>query len=152
MAHYQTNAGGLSIQLIAVKKVGGGTFPLGINLTAFAQDSDPLDFPAVTIGEASVNLNGDLISNKTPNPMPVTLNIIPGSDDDRNLDILFQSNMAKRTPEMDTITLICNYPDGTKRAAISGICTSYVPGKGVTGAGKVKSRPYTFTFAEIVGN
>jgi len=147
MELYNTSAGGLSIRLLASIK-----FPVGFTLTALASDADPLDFPSITIGEGQVNLNGDLVAGKTPTTYPVTLNIIPGSEDDRNLDILFQANAPRRFGQMDEITLIVSYPDGSKRAAIKGICTAYNPGKGVAANGRMKTRAYSFIFAEITGN
>lgn len=145
--NYNVSAGGLSIRLIASLK-----FPVGFNITALASDADPLDFPEVTIGEAELNLNGNLVSSKTPNPYNVTLNVIPGSDDDRNLDVLFQANAPRRFAQMDDITMIVTYPDGSVRTALRGICVSYNPGKGVGANGKMKSRPYKFVFADIIGN
>ena len=59
---------GLSINVIA-----SNTYPQGILCTAFADDTDPLDFPEVTIAEYGMGLNGDLITWSSPQPLQLLL-------------------------------------------------------------------------------
>lgn len=146
MPTYNTTTSGLSVRLIASLK-----YPAGFTITAFATDADPLDFPEVTIGEGTMNLNGDMVANKTPSVYPVSISVIPGSDDDANLDLLFQANMPKRFAQMDDITMIVSYPDGSVRTALGGICNAFQSGRGVNANSSAKSRTYKFQFSEIAG-
>jgi hypothetical protein len=47
---------GLSINIIA-----SNSFPIGLLITEFADDSDPFDLPSIQIADKAMGLNGDLI-------------------------------------------------------------------------------------------
>src|SRR5574343_1608278 len=101
---------GLQIQVIA-----SVTFPSGFTLTQFADDADPFDLPSIQIADKAMGLNGDLVVWSKANPIPVTVNVIPGSDDDKNLAILYDANRVGRgkVSARDEITLVGIYPDGS---------------------------------------
>jgi hypothetical protein len=141
------SAAGVSITLVASK-----TFPSGITLTQFASDSDPFDFADVTIAEAEMNVNGEQVTFSTANPVPVTLSLIPDSDDDKNLSILLRENTQSRNHKSvrDVITLTVNYPEGERRTAVEGKMLSGTPSSGVTSGKRKKSKSYGFSFEEIV--
>jgi len=87
---------GLRIRLTASR-----TFPAGITITQFADDADPFDIPSLQIADTAMGLNGDLISWSKANPIKPTLNVIPASEDDRNLAVLLEANRvgaASRSP------------------------------------------------------
>lgn len=128
------------------------TFPVGFVVTQFADDADPLDTPSITIGEATVGLNGDLITSSRANPLVVTLNVIPNSDDDRNLNVLFEANRVGKgkNSARDVITLNLVYPDGRTKTYTEGIPTDFMPGNSVASAGRMKTKPYVFAFENMV--
>lgn len=138
---------GASLRILA-----SATFPGGFEITQFADDADPLDVPTMVIGNSAMGLNGDLVSWTEANPIPITLNIIAGSEDDTNLEVLFSANRAgkNKASAKDAITLYASYPDGSKTTATVGLCTEFMPTKGIASAGRFKSRPYSFTFENIV--
>ena len=52
----------------AFRVLASNTFPIGLEFNQFADDSDPLDIPAVQISDEAMGLNGDLVTWTTPNP------------------------------------------------------------------------------------
>ncbi len=128
------------------------TFPNGLEVTQFADDSDPLDIPSLQISDEAMGLNGDRVSWVTANPIPMTLNIIAGSGDDKNMALLFEANRAGRnkTSAKDVINALITYPDGQVATLTSGSCKDFMPGKSVSSEGKIKTRPYIFGFENQV--
>lgn len=134
---------GLQVRLAA-----SVTFPTGFNLTQFADDADPLDMPSIQIADQAMGLNGDLIVWAKPQPIPLSIAVISGSNDDINLGILFQANkVSKGKPStQDRITLVISYPNGRKATFANGKITDGMPAYSVASAGRQKSKVYKFTF------
>lgn len=124
------------------------TFPLGINITNFADDNDPFDFPSMQIGDSAMGLNGDLIIWSKANPIKVTLSVVPQSVDDELLSILFQANRVGKGKAnvRDIITMTGIYPSGQIVVLNNGFITDGMPGTGVASAGRLKSKTYNFSF------
>lgn len=140
------SATGLSLTITASK-----TFPNGFTVTQFADDADPFDIPALEIANAAMNVNGDLVTFSTPKPIPVTINVIPGSEDDNNLAILFEANRAAKgkTVARDEVSILASYPDGSTAGLSGAVMTSGMPGKSVASAGRQKSKAYVFMGQDI---
>ncbi len=138
---------GLSITVIASK-----TYPNGILCTAFADDTDPMDFPELTITEYGMGLNGDLITWSSPQPLEFSISVVPGTPEDEALEFLFEANrVAKgKRPARDVITITVNYPDGRRKTLRPGKITSGLPGKGIASGGRVKTNTYGFVFENKV--
>jgi hypothetical protein len=136
-----------------VTLVASGTFPAGFVLTQFADDADPLDMPSISIGDTAMGLNGDLITWRKAVPLPATLSVIPGSDDDINLAILAAANRSGKgtVPANDIITITIVYPDGTVVTLINGVITDAPFGKSIASAGRLKSKSYAFKFEGVIG-
>lgn len=139
------NISGFGIQVTLVASV---TFPNGILLTEFADDADPFDIPAQELASTAMTLNGDLLSWTVANPIPATLNMIPQSEDDINLDILAEANRVGlgKSGARDTITLTGVYPNGDTLTLSNGVIVNAMMGVSVASAGRLKSRPYNFMF------
>ena len=139
---------GFQINLVA-----DSTFPAGLNLTQFADDADPFDTPAIQLADKAMGLNGDLVVWSKASPIEVTLNVIAGSDDDENLAILAEANRVGKgkVSAQDAITLTGIYPDGTMLTLVAGRITNGAVGSSVASAGRLKSKPYMFTFENRVG-
>lgn len=140
---------GLQLRLIASQ-----TFPAGVTLSAFADDADPLDIPEINVAETAMGLNGDLITWSKANPLKVTLNVIPGSDDDVNLGILLEANRVGRgkTSARDEVTLTAIYADGKTKTLTGGKIISGRPGQSVASSGRTKTKPYAFDFENLSGS
>jgi len=142
------NVGGFGFKAILVGSI---TFPVGITLTQFADDADPFDSPAIKVKETAMGLNGDLLFWGKATPIPVTLNLIPGSDDDKALQMLAAVNRvgAGKVPVRDEIQASLIFPDGSKIMAINGVLVEAPMASSVSSSGRLKSKSYTFNFENI---
>lgn len=140
------SATGLALVVQASK-----TFPTGIFITAFADDADPLDLPAVDIAQVGMDINGNLVSWSTPTPQTVTVNVLAGSEEDQNMSILLEANTAKkgRRHAGDIITMVASYGDGSTTTARNGRITNGSRGNSAASAGRLKSKQYTFVFQDF---
>lgn len=138
---------GSSLRIMA-----SNTFPIGIEITQFADDSDPIDIPALQISDSAMGVNGDKVNWTVANQIMATTNVIPGSDDDRNLALLFEANRAGRnkTSAKDVITMLATYPDGQIATFTGGSCQEFMPAKSVSSDGRLKSKSYLFSFENMV--
>ena len=136
---------------ISVLVRASATFPDGFSVTQFADDADPFDLPSLEIAATAMNVNGELVSWSTPQPILPTMNVIPGGEDDNNLAVLFEANRAAQGKIMarDIITIVATYPDGSVVTLSGGKMTAGFPGKSVASAGRLKSKAYTFAFQNI---
>lgn len=139
---------GLRINLIA-----SNTLPIGLNLTQFADDSDPLDIPSIQIADSAMGLNGDLITWSKANPIKATLNLIAGSEDDTIMALIFEANRVGRgkTGARDIITMTVMYPDNRFITLTKGVITDGMPGNAVASAGRLKSKAYALAFENKIG-
>ena len=137
----------------SITLVASNTFPVGIIITQFADDADAFDLPALRIGESAMGLNGDLVKWSKAIALTLTINVIPNSPDDQNLAILANANRVAqgKLSARDIITATIAYPDGTIKTFTQGLITDSEFGLSVTSAGRMKSKPYSFTFQNFVG-
>lgn len=134
---------GLQVQLFATP-----TFPTGFNITAFADDADPLDNPSQQLADVGMGVNGDMVTWNKANAIKATLNVIPGSDDDINLGILAEANRAGqgKLPVQDICRMVIVYPDGKTVTLTEGVVTDAMIATSVASAGRLKSKTYAFAF------
>jgi hypothetical protein len=134
---------GLIINVLA-----SNTFPVGLLIDQFADDSDPFDIPVLQIADKAMGLNGDLITWSKPNPIIVTLNVIAQSFSDLNLAVLLEANRVGRGKQgaRDIITLTGIYPNGVPIIFSNGAITDGMPGSAVASSARLKSKTYTFAF------
>lgn len=139
------NVSGFStvISIIADK-----TFPVGFTVTQLADDADPLDIASVRIADTAMGVNGDLLSWSRAATLPMVLNVIPGSDDDLNLQILADANRVGqgKNSANDIITATVVYPDGSTVILNGGKMTDAQFGKSVSSTGRLKTKVYSFSF------
>lgn len=128
--------------------VASNTFPAGIKLGQWADDADPVDSPNIKIGDAAVGVNGDLIVWAKGVPLPLTINCVPGSDDDRNLQTLWDANRVGqgKLSARDIITATIIYPNGSQVTLDTGKITGGPAAGSVAGAGRLKTKQYEFMF------
>lgn len=137
---------GLVVTLIA-----SNTYPVGVVLTGFADDADPVDIASIQIADTAMGLNGDLVTWAKAVPVPCVLNVIPDSDTDQALAILAENNRVGRGKQSarDQITMTITYPDGTSIFLNPGIMTDAMFGKSIASAGRMKSKAYAFKFENM---
>lgn len=137
---------GLSLRVVA-----SVSYPSGLTITEVADGTDPLDIPEVQLAESAMTANGTLVHWSAPKPIVVKIAVVPGSEDDIALQYLFDANRAAKGKRLakDVVSLIGNYSDGGTVTVSSGHCTSYMPGRSATSAGRYKDSVYGFTFENI---
>ena len=137
---------GLRVQLQASE-----TFPSGITLTQFADDADPFDTPSMQIRDKAMGVNGDLIAWAKATPISLTLAVVPNSDDDRNLAVLFDANRVGKGKQgaRDVINITAVYPDGSTVSFTQGVITDGMPANSPSSAGRFKSKTYAFAFENV---
>lgn len=136
-----------------VNIVASNTFPVGITITQFSNDADPMDMAAVKIADTAMGVNGDLIVWAKAVPLPLVLSVVPGSQDQINLQILADANRVaqNKSSAADVITATVIYPDGSVTTLISGRITDAMFGKSISGDGRIKTKVYTFMFSDKIG-
>lgn len=129
------------------------SFPAGFDVTAFADDADSLDFSPVAIGDSAMGLNGDLITWNKAAPLPMTINVIPGTADDLNLQALASANRVAqgKRAALDRITATIVYPDARVITLTGGQITAAPFGNSVSSQGRVKTNSYSFMFEQKIG-
>ena len=140
---------------IVVNIVASNTFPAGLTITQLADDTDPLDFASVKIGDTAMGANGDLLSWAKAVPLPMVLNVVAGSADDINLGILANANRVSqgKNSASDVITATAIYPDGSTKTLIGGRITDAMFGKSIAGNSfRLKTKSYAFSFQDQVGS
>lgn len=138
----------ISAQGLTLRLVASNTFPQGFTITSAADDADMLDIPELEICKRAMGPNGDLVTWSTPAPLDVNISIIPNTEDDINLQVLFDANkpVRGRLFNRDEITLVVLYPGGETLSMSQGRCTKYTPGLSGNSDGRFKTRQYAFTF------
>ena len=133
---------------IRVRLIASETFPQGISISEFADDADPFDAPSIKIRDTAMGVNGDLVSWSKATPTPCTLNVVPGSEDDRNLAVLLDANRVGKgkSGARDVISITAIYPDGDVVSLTEGVITDGAPANSATSAGRLKSKAYAFAF------
>lgn len=128
--------------------IASNTFPIGFQISQFADDGDPIDIPAITIGASAMGLNGDLITWSKASELKPSINVIEGSDDDVNLSILMEANRVGRGKASagDVLTLTVVYPSGRTVTFIEGKMMAGQPAPSVASAGRLKTKKYDFAF------
>lgn len=137
-----------------VSLVASNTYPAGIALSQFADDSDPIDQASIRIGDVASGLNGDLISWRKAVPIPISISLIPGSADDINMSILANANRVSqgKVSADDVITITIAYPDGRLITLSNGSITDASFANSIASSGRLKSMTYAMSFESVNGN
>ena len=130
------------------------TFPTGLSITQFADDSDPLDLAAIDVADKAMGLNGDLIKWAVAKPKPMVLAVIVGSQDDQNLQALLEANTPAvgRSSVGDVIQGTVRYPDGSSVQVVNGAIFNGSFGKSIAGSQRMKTKIYTFAFEQAISS
>ena len=108
-----------------------------ITITEFSDEGTPFDAGDIDVSTNAKNLNGQMISSRTPAVYPVSVSVIPGSD----ADAMLQQLLQKASIMPGGITPISDLK-------IASIVLS-IPAVDQSGAGAVTSRSYRWTNGRI---
>ena len=129
------------------------TYPAGIQLTEYSDDTDWIAFEQLTIAETGIAGNGELLSWASLNTINVNLSFFAGGDDDILMSVLGERNRAGRgkTSARDVITLVNVSPTGKITTYKDGRLTVIPPGDSVGNDTKTKTKVYGLQFGNRVG-
>lgn len=124
------------------------TFPLGFEITEFADDNDPFDVPNVQLGSYVPDLNGNLVVFNKPTPFVVTLNLPVDTAGEKNCRALYNSNFQAggKASGTDIITMVVTYKDGTTKVALNGHIIGGSPYPSISMNGRYKTAQYQIVF------
>ena len=142
------SAFGIQISLLA-----SNTYPAGVTLNQFSDDTDAIDVPVLQIADSAMGINGDLITWSKANPIKFTMSVLPSTVNDRILGILFEANRPGRgrTGAQDIITLNIQYPAGNVVQLVNGVIIDGFPFSGAQSTGRLKTKTYSFAFESRIG-
>ena len=140
-----TDISGFGLELVIKAS---NTYPEGVTITQFADDTDPFDSPSIQIMDKGMGLNGDMVVWGVATPTAITIAVVPNGDDDRALEILFEANRVKKGSKSarDSIDMTATYPDGKVVNLQGGAITDGIPLNSAASAGRLKSKTYAFVF------
>lgn len=128
------------------------SFPVGIEVTHFADDGESLNISDIQTMESAVGVNGDLVVWRVATPCEVSLNVIPGTDDCNDLETLFNLNMTQknRVSSKDIITMVITHPNGKQTVLSNGYIIGGKPAQDYSANGRANSREFRFVFENNV--
>ena len=129
-------------------------------ITQFSDEGTPFECPDVDVSTNAKNLNGQMISSRTPSVYPVSITVIPGSQEDlflqrRLADAAIQPGNVKSIAALAISSLIVSIPaineSGEGSSAIdytfkNGRLKSGPMGPSTSAEGRMSARTYTFEF------
>lgn len=141
------SAMGLKVLIKAVP-----TYPVGIEITHFADDGDSLNISDLTIMESGMGVNGDMVVWRVATPCEIELNVIPGTDECKELEKLFNLNMTQknRISSKDLISMTITHPDGHQSVLSNGYIIGGKPAQDYSSTGRANSRSFRFVFENNV--
>ena len=117
-----------------------------VPITYTPDDTDPFDSASVTIGDAVLGTNGNVISWSTAAMVEFTIAVIPKSPDHVVLSTIFNANVIApgKRPNNDKITISRIMPDGTTLVLKNCTLTAGTPIISMASSGRVKTPTFTF--------
>lgn len=141
----QVGGFGTTVSILAMK-----TFPTGFTLKKFADDVAPIEFGETQIADHEFLVDGGLFPFETSSAVSVKIGVIPGTEDDENLSILFNANKSifrvGGLPDLMVMTI--NYPNQAPIILNSGYMRTGRAGTTIAETGRGKGKIYEFVFAE----
>ena len=133
--------------------VSTNSFPMGFQLSSFADDEDSLKIEQCEVSGYEKLYDGTIFGFDKTSPILLSMAIIPNTDDDINLKILLQKRKSNSTyiPLLDGVTMIVTYADGGRNVFSGGIILGGSIADSMVSAGRKKSNVYNFVFGSFDG-
>lgn len=124
------------------------SYPVGFTLTEFADDGDSINVPDMTIMQSGMGVNGDLVVWRTAVPCEIEVNLIPGTEDCKNMENLFKLNLTQKNKvaSKDVLTMTINHPDGKIDVLTHGYIIAGKPIQDYSSNGRAKTRTFRMVF------
>lgn len=135
-----------------------------IEITQFSDEGTPFEANDVDVSTNQKNLNGQMISSRTPSVYSLAVTVVPGSEDDVALQRLLQKSSlmpggVNNISDLKISSAILTIPaiDGSGEGRVSGLEYKWMNGRmksGPTGPstsaeGRMSARTYTMEFEKF---
>lgn len=146
---------------VEIKFKAGGS----IKITEFSDEGTPFECPDVDLSDNRKNLNGEMISSRMPTVYPVSVTVIPGTDQDKELvrrahqAALYKGNVTKIDQLIvDQITVHVPNIDGSAETSAVGRTYTFKNGRfkssptgpSSSAEGRMSARTYTFEMQDFI--
>ena len=81
---------------------------LSLVISEFSDEGTPFDAPDVDVSTNAKNLNGEMISSRTPSVVPFSVTVIPGTVADQKLTAFFKKSLIQPGGIASIGSLYCN--------------------------------------------
>ena len=142
------NISGFGAKVTVVATV---SFPVGFDITQFADDKDPLKIEEVELTGFELLIDGSLFTFNKGAAIKVEISVIPGSDDDINLKILLQAKKGSVIPLPDVTSIAITYGNGGIVGFSAGAIVSGPLADSISSDARLVGNRYTFVFGEFSG-
>ena len=136
-----------------------------ITITEFSDEGTPFDAGDIDVSTNAKNLNGQMISSRTPAVYPVSVTVIPGSDADHLLQRKLQEasimpGSVNRIPDLLVSSITISVPNingsgigvGTRQYKwTNGRIKTGPTGPSTSAEGRMSARTYTFEMEKFDG-
>ena len=121
-------------------------FPQGFTIKRTADGADPFDIPDLTIGEATMDANGNMVFASAPSPIQFSINLLPTTEEDNNMAALFEGHRpaAGRPRTGGKITVTVQYADGSSTSMTNCHILTGSPARAIAQPSRYKNKVYTF--------
>lgn len=142
---------------IVFSNLGGGA---GLTISEFSDEGTPFDCPDVDVSTNAKNLNGEMISSRTPSVIPFSITVMPGSVADIRLRAAVAGSLIRpsnNTPNdveyINTVTITMPLVTTRGGSAVAGSNTvtfsnvrikSGPTGPSTSAEGRMSPRTYSF--------
>lgn len=125
------------------------TFPMGFTMDQFTDDRDPIDISDDEVAGVVKTYDGGVFTHTKGNPVYVSVAVIPGGSDDKNLKILLAAkrSVVQLSSFNDLTSMIISYPNGNKAVFAGGSILSGPPADSISSQGRRKGNLYRFVFS-----
>lgn len=128
------------------------SFPnAGINLSSFADDTDPFDVQPLTVAQVAKNVNGTMVYWANAEPINQSINLIAGADDDVSMQFLLAANTPVYGKQLanDIIRIVVLWPNGETRTYNDGVIISGSAGYSISSGQRIKTNSYALAFSSM---
>ncbi len=138
---------GTSLSISASNTTAGVPIPI----IETSDDTDPLTSPDVTIGDLTLDTNGNPVSWSNAVVTQINLAITPGTDGQQLLHTIFQNNVTERGKQSsnDTISLTRILPNGAVLTATGGKIVGGPRLMNQSQGGRLSTMTYQFKFSRV---
>jgi len=142
---------------VIIKPKGAGV----ITISRFSDEGTPFESPDVDLSDNRKNLNGEMISSRTPSVYPVSVTVIPNTDEDVMLQKLAQKSALQigsvaAISDIIIESLTIKVPAIDKSGENASACRTYTwtngrmknapTGPSTSAEGRMSARTYNFEF------